>query len=70
MAREGVQQPGDESRSGGCGAKVVKVEKVEKVDKVEKAEKLIACRGQAATSWPYDGKHNKRSQRCLFRSKM
>ena len=51
VAREGAQQPGDETRSGGSGAKVEKVEKcfvgkVEKVEKcfvgkVEKVEKVL-----------------------------
>ncbi len=47
MTREGAQQPGDETRSGGCGAKVKKVKKVEKVEKVEK---FIACREQVPWS--------------------
>ncbi len=44
MMREGAQHPGDETRSGGCGAKV------EKVEKMEKVEKFIACRGQVPWS--------------------
>ena len=73
--REGAQQPGDESRSGGSEAKVEKVEKVlvGKVEKVEKVEKLNACFGRccgAATSWPFIGKHRERCLRCLFRSEM
>ena len=86
MVREGAQQPGDETRSGGSGAKVEKVEKVlvgkvekvekvlvGKVEKVEKVEKLNACFGRcrgAATSWPFIGKYKERCLRCLFRSEM
>jgi hypothetical protein len=48
MTREGEQQPGDETRSWGCGAKVEKMEKVEKVEKLE-LNKFISCCGQV--SW-------------------